>query len=139
MHKILSLALLTCMSSVQAGELSVDINCFSDAKGKINLEFRSYSDADAGPVGGQVRYRQSKTFIPVVYKQTTTLREVEDRPWEFQHTWLEVLDADITGQYDMVTQGALIYSFTYTSKRTGKTIDLSKQTYTDESGKCTWQ
>ena len=65
--------------------------------------------------------------------------QVENRPWEFQHTWLEVLDGDITGQYDMVTLGALIYSFSYTSERTGKTIDLSKQTYTDESGKCTWQ
>lgn len=62
--------------------------------------------------------------------------QVEDRPWEFQHTWLEILNGTITGQ---VTQGALIYSFNYTSERTGKTIDLSKQTYPDESGKCTWQ
>ncbi|WP_407364179.1 hypothetical protein HKW97_24020 (plasmid) [Pseudomonas luteola] len=139
MHKILSLALSICMSSVQAGELSVDSRCFSDAKGKINLEFRAYSDADIGPVGGQVRYRQSRKFIPLVYKQTTTLMEVEDRPWEFQDTWLEVLNGAITGQYDMITQGALIYSFSYTSKRTGKTIHLSKQTYPDESGKCTWQ
>jgi|GEM_PF-4250670 len=62
--------------------------------------------------------------------------QVEDRPWKFQHTWLEISNGTITGQ---VTQGALIYSFNYTSERTEKTIDLSKQTYPDESGKCTWQ
>lgn len=138
MHKYLAPLLLTAISSVHAGELSVDTRCFSDAKKKINLEFRAYSDSEIGWIGGQVRYHQSEKFIQLVYKDTETLREVEDRPWEFQHTWLEILDGAITGQYKLVSQGSVIYGFIYTSKLTGKSVDISNQTYTYKHEKCTW-
>ncbi|AWT11966.1 hypothetical protein DM292_18050 [Stutzerimonas frequens] len=138
MYKSLASILIVTAHSAHAGELSVDVRCFSDSKDKINLEFRAYSDPEIGWVGGQVRYRQSKKFIQLVYDGTETLREVEDRPWEFQHTWLEILDGAITGQYKLVSQGAVIYEFTYTSKSTGSTVDISNQTYPDTHGKCTW-
>lgn len=139
MHKLLAPLLLAVVPTAHAGELSVDIRCFSDYKEKINLEFRAYLDPEIGRVGGQVRYRQSKSFIQLVYYSTETLREVEDRPWEFQHTWLEILDGAITGQYKLISQGAIIYGFSYTSKSTGRTVDISKQTYPDAHGKCTWR
>ncbi len=139
MNKFLTPLLLGAASTVNAGELSVDVRCFSDAKEKINLEFRAYSDPEIGWVGGQVRYRQSKKFIQLVYGGTETLSEVEDGPWEFQHTWLEILDGSITGQYNLISQGAVIYGFSYTSKSTGRTVDISNQTYPDTNGKCTWE
>ncbi|WP_415753813.1 hypothetical protein [Pseudomonas leptonychotis] len=138
MHKLLAFLFLAAISSVHAGELSVDTRCLSDSKKKINLEFRIYTDSDIGWVGGQLRYRQSEKYIQLTYKSTETLREVEDRPWEFQHTWLEILNGAITGKYEMVSQGAIIYKFTYTNETTGKTVDISNETYTDKTGKCTW-
>lgn len=59
-----------------AGVLYVDTRCFSNAKNTINLEFRAYSDAEIGWIGGQVKYRQSDEFIPLAFKGTETLREV---------------------------------------------------------------
>ncbi len=98
MYKFLAPILLIVFHSAHAAELSVDIRCFSDSKEKINLEFRAYSDPEIGWVGGQVRYRQSKKFIQLVYNGTKTLREVAGRPWEFQHIgwkfWMEPLLAN---------------------------------------------
>lgn len=121
-----------------AGEMSVDIRCFSDSKNKIQLEFRTYTDEDIGWVGGQVRYRQSKEFIPLVFSGSKTLTEIKDRPWEFEHIWLEVVGGTINGEYRLISQGANVYGFSYTNRKTGKTIQLSEQSYIDESGKCTW-
>ncbi len=134
---LLLLALLSPLSN--ASEVDVDKRCFTNESGKIKLEFRVYNDADIGWVGGQVRYYQSKTFIPLVYQGTETLMEVEDRPWEFQHTWLEVLDGAITGKYQMVSQGAVIYRLTYTSQKTGKTVDISNNDLANAEGKCPWE
>lgn len=139
MHKYVAPLLLSMIPTLaDAGVLSVDTRCFSNAKNTINVEFRAYTDSEIGWIGGQVKYRQSDEFIPLAFKGTETLREVPDRPWEFEHTWLEILDGKIAGQYKMVSQGAVIYAFTYTSKRSGKVVDISEQSYIDEDGACTW-
>ena len=125
--------------SVQAKELGVDIRCFSDPAKKIQLEFRTYSDEGIGWVGGQVRYGQSKKFIPLVFKGSKTVMDLKDRPSEFKHTWLEVVDSAISGKYQLNSQGANVYGFSYTSHKTGKTTNLPVASQLDEYGKCVWK
>ncbi|MGF1727359.1 hypothetical protein [Photobacterium nomapromontoriensis] len=48
------------------------------------------------------------------------------------------MDGKINGQYSFLSQGALLYDLTYTNRHSGKVIDISKQTMTDESGQCVW-
>ena len=131
--------LLMLSFRVYPEELSVDVRCFSSPNKNINLEVRLYTDDKIGWIGGQVRYKQSKEFIPLVFQKTETIREVEDRPWEFKHTWLEIVNGKINGQYVFVSQGALTYDFTYINKHSGKSVDLSKFTPPNKNGVCVWK
>lgn len=41
-----------------------------------------------------------------------------DRPSQFTTTWVEVSNGAVTGDYEMVSQGARIYGMTYTNYKT---------------------
>jgi hypothetical protein len=123
----------------QAKQPGADIRCFSDSAKQIQVEFRTYSDDGIGWVGGQVRYGQSQQFIPLVFNGSKTVKKIKDRPSEFEHTWLEVVDGAISGQYRLNSQGANVYGFAYTSLKTGKTTNLPVVSWVDESGKCVWK
>ena len=139
MKALLALGFLVTALPLRAGELSVDVRCFSDLSGKIQLEFRAYEDRTIGWVGGQVRYKHSDTFIPLVFGKTETLTEIPGRPWEFKHHWFEIVEGAVNGQYHLISQGAGVHGFSYTSQTSGKTIDLSEQSYPNEAGVCPWQ
>lgn len=49
-------------------------------------------------------------------------------------------DGKINGEYEMMSQGAIVYSMTYTNARTGKKIDFAWAQDVDASGKtgCRW-
>ncbi|EGU29133.1 hypothetical protein [Vibrio scophthalmi] len=131
--------LFGCVStSLLANDVMVDTRCFSSPNGKINLELKTYLDRDIGWVGGQVRYKQSKHYIPLVYKGSETINEVPDRPWEFKHTWLEVVDGKINGRYEFHSQGAVMWNLHYIHS-SGRSVDLSNQSYNlDDNGQCIW-
>lgn len=128
----------TLAGPARAADASVDVRCFSDAAGKVQLEFRVYGDEAIGWVGGQVRYRTSKTYIPLAFAGSTTLQDIEDRPSEFRHRWLEIVDGRINGEYALSSQGANVYGFEYVGRRTGKRVSLPKASLPDESGACAW-
>lgn len=134
------LALLTIFASASlfANDVMVDTRCFSSPNGKINLELKTYLDRDIGWVGGQVRYQQSESYIPLVYQESETINEVPDRPWEFKHTWLEIVDGKINGRYEFHSQGAVMWNLHYIHS-SGRRVDLSHQSYnTDDHGQCSW-
>ena len=138
MKALLALGLLVIALPLKASDLSVDIRCFSDPSGSVQLEFRTYTDRIIGWVGGQVRYKHSDTFIPLVFDKTETLTEIPGRPWEFKHHWLEIVDGTVKGQYQLISQGAGVHGFSYKGQMSDKTIDLSKQSYPNEAGVCSW-
>ena len=129
---------LFALAGASASPTSVDTRCFSDARHKVQLEFRVYSDEGIGWVGGQVRYRQSKEFIPLVFQHSDVLQDIEGRPSEFEHRWLEVVDGAITGEYRLTSQGANVYGFRYLNRKTGKAFELPEQSFPDEAGTCRW-
>jgi hypothetical protein len=52
----------------------------------------------------------------------------------------KMADGKINGEYEMMSQGAIVYSKTYTNARTGKKIDFAWAQDVDASGKtgCRW-
>lgn len=44
--------------------------------------------------------------------------QVTTTPWE-------MIDGKIDGEYEMISQGAVVYSMTYTNARTGKKTDFA--------------
>ena len=64
----------------------------------------------------------------------------QGRPWQYQNTWVEIVDGRIAGQYVVVTQGANIYGFDYKNVRNGKAFRFAQDVaaYTDADGRCTW-
>ncbi|WP_434999184.1 hypothetical protein ACRZ5S_15000 [Vibrio scophthalmi] len=131
--------LFGCVStSLLANDVMADTRCFSSPNGKINLELKTYLDRDIGWVGGQVRYKQSESHIPLVYQGEETINEVPDRPWEFKHTWLEIVDGKINGRYEFHSQGAVVWNLHYIHN-SGRNVDLSSQSYNlDDNGQCIW-
>ncbi len=113
------------------------IRCFSSPNGKINLELRTYRDQDIGWIGGQVRYKQSESYIPLVYQGSETINEVPDRAWEFKHTWLEIVDGQVSGRYTFRSQGAVMWDLHYIHS-SGRVIDLSQPGHLDENDQCVW-
>jgi hypothetical protein len=93
-----------------------DVYCFSsDIKGTRNFEFRMLFDQSTKFSSGFVRYQNSKSIIPLVLKSADEQTLSAGRPDELTSTWLEVNRGKITGEYEMVSQGANIYSMVYTN------------------------
>jgi hypothetical protein len=64
----------------------------------------------------------------------------EDGPYQFTTTWIEVADGALTGEYEMVSQGARIYGMTYMNYKSGKKYSFEQDISMDsppETG-CQW-
>jgi hypothetical protein len=98
-----------------------DVYCFSsDIKGIQNFEFRTFFDQSTKFSSGFVRYKNSKSMIPLVLTSADEQTLSAGRPDELSSTWLEVNRGKISGKYEMVSQGANIYSMIYTNYGTQK-------------------
>ena len=98
-----------------------------------------YSDATHNWNGGYVKYGNSKSPITIVYQTSKILNETEGRPIYFENTWLEIVGAEITGKYVIGSQGANIYNFEYTNRKSGKKYSFSEtieRNSTDDG--CKW-
>lgn len=138
MKGLFGLLVLFVSCPATAGDISVDVRCLSDASNGVQLQFRTYQDPKVGWVGGQVRYRISDTFIPLVLHKERVEREIPGRPSEYQYTWLEVFDGRINGEYRLSSQGANLYNFTYTNRDSGKRTELTERHGRREDGACKW-
>ncbi|NTX27167.1 hypothetical protein HT746_08475 [Burkholderia pyrrocinia] len=134
-------ALLLCIALPASAEVSTEVLCFRTNGDKpVRFELRTYYDDVAKWSGGVVRYAKSKTAIPLLFKHRDEEILAEDRPYQYTTTWWEMVDGKINGEYEMMSQGAVVYSMTYTNARTGKKTDFAWAPDVDASAKsgCRW-
>lgn len=104
-----------------------EVRCLTGGENqKIKIELGMYDDASNRWSGGYVKHGKKKPPIPIVPVERVDTPFPEGRPSEEDSTWLEIGPSGVIGQYEMMTQGALIYSFTYQNKKTGKKYDFSE-------------
>ncbi|MFJ2364910.1 hypothetical protein ACIPIN_14655 [Pseudomonas sp. NPDC087697] len=102
-------------------EVVAESFCFSLAdKGSVNFELRTYFDPLTKWSGAFVKYSKSKSPISLVLKVANSEELDAQTPEQTTRTWLEVSEGEITGQYEMMSQGGSILSMTYTKKANGK-------------------
>ncbi|KAG8155002.1 hypothetical protein [Burkholderia catarinensis] len=133
--------LLLCIALPASAEVSTEVLCFrTDGDKPVRFELRTYYDDVAKWSGGVVRYAQSKTAIPLLFKHEEQEELAEGRPYQFTTTWWEMVDGKINGEYEMMSQGAMVYSMTYTNARTGKKTAFGRALDVDASAKsgCRW-
>ncbi|WP_224082179.1 hypothetical protein [Cupriavidus laharis] len=141
MKKISISIIILSLSSPVFCQVKTDIYCFrSTASISRDFELRMYYDYGVKWEGGVVKYRGSKIPITLVLKENEIEKLSDYAPYQQTRTWLEVYGGKIAGEYEMMSQGANIYSMTYTSsknhKKTGFIFDPNISS-SPESG-CQW-
>ncbi|MPV67066.1 hypothetical protein GD429_14680 [Burkholderia sp. BE17] len=134
-------AVLLCISLPALAKVSTEVFCFtSDGDKPVRFEMRTYYDDAVKWTGGMVRYAKSKTALPLVIGHEEEEVPAEDRPHQFTTTWIEMVDGKINGEYEMRSQGARIYTMTYTNARTRKKTNFTWAFDADASEKtgCRW-
>lgn len=135
------IALLLLCPLAAHSEVTTEVYCFRSQEGKsINFEFRTYYDSVAKWSGASVKYSKSKKAISLVYKDSEEEVLDPNRPSQFTTRWVEVSDGLVTGDYAMVSQGALIYAMLYTNYKSGKKYTFEHDSNMDsppETG-CQW-
>lgn len=127
---------------VYANDTSVDVHCFASPDDSTVLELRLYLESEVW-VGGLVLYRGADDFIPLVFEHEEMIEDVPGGPDKYRATWLEVVNGEVTGKYEVFTQRAAIYDFAYLDRTTGERVDLSvqtppRETWLDLNGVCDW-
>lgn len=102
-------------------EVMSEIYCFGmDESSPVKFELRTYYDTTSKWQGGFVKYALSGVPIPLVLTDSESEEVSPHRPWQLTRTWSEVLEGKVTGAYEMVSQGGMIVSMSYTNKSSGK-------------------
>lgn len=120
-----------------------DIRCLQATGGAKSprLTLTLFSHEEGQLSGGMVHYAGQSNSLPIVFKSSEVVNEVEGRSWEFRSTWLEVLPSEerIGGRYSFHHQGAVLFNFQYHNLRTGKTFHFEEAYEAlDNSGHCNW-
>lgn len=140
MHRCIVAVLLviSAFPALAQRPVAQDFRCLSSGTGGIQLEFRMFSDPDSHWTGGYVKYRKSALAIPLVLKSSDGVEMAEGRPWEYTDVWLEVSGGKISGEYEVIRQGANIYGFTYQNRKTAKRIDFIQDNGAMGEEGCVW-
>lgn len=141
---IATTVLLTATSAFAKAPIEENFRCLTTGEpNPIQLEFRVLSDPSSSWVGGYIHYRKSKTVIPLALKSTRVTDKPEGRPWGYTDLWVEVSDGQITGEYEVMHQGALINSFVYRNRKSGKQysfeMDVDDRDVDINSDVCVWK
>lgn len=139
MKKYLLIVFLALPIAAHA-DVSSEAFCFTSGGAKpTNFEMHTYYNASVNFSSGFIKYQNSKDMIPLVFADSTTETLSKDTPDEATTTWLEVFGGQVTGEYEMTSQGTSVVSMTYTSrKRRGKKGFLLNADMI-EDGSCKWQ
>ncbi|MEG0184499.1 MAG: hypothetical protein RR704_13720 [Stenotrophomonas sp.] len=99
----------------------------------VHLEWRWLADGRA-----DVRYHRHRQRLALrrISEETTVL--AEDRPYQFDTVWEERVDGRVTGHYTLSTQGARVYSFSYTRQRDGRRTDFAEDLQAFQDDGCHW-
>ena len=135
---------LVMLCSACATAWADDVRCLQSTDGgkpiRMSLSILATPDGHFSRVG-TVHYAGQSDSLPIVFKSSEVVYEVEDRPWEFLSTWLEVLPDEerIGGRYSFHHQGAVLFGFQYLNLRTGKTYHFEEnRAVLDQHNGCNW-
>jgi hypothetical protein len=102
-------------------QITFEDYCFSSGGvNPVRFELRTYHDRSFNWSGAFVKYEKSKVPISLAFDYTNVEGLDNDQPAQSTDSWLEVWGNKISGQYEMVSQGATVYSMTYTNNATKK-------------------
>ncbi|MDT6960971.1 hypothetical protein QTN24_05650 [Cupriavidus sp. SZY C1] len=138
--RYLSLVLFLYCALPQAS-VETNILCLNPVDaGFENLEFRRYHDRTIGWEGGAARYQSAANAMPLILGDRRIDVLDPARPYQVTETWLEVGAGKLIGKYELMSQGAVVYSFAYTQLSNGKTVDfLQAQQYEPQpDARCDW-
>jgi hypothetical protein len=122
-------------------EISHDTFCFSSGQAKsTNFEMQTYFDSSRKLSWGFVKYRNSRQAIPLILAESSSETLDRNAPDGETTTWVEVYGKQVTGEYQMVSQGTMVRSMVYINKKSGKktAFGLNSGAATD-TGSCDWQ
>lgn len=124
---------------VAHADISSEIMCFGSGGVKsVNFEIRTYYDSSTKFSFGFVRYRNSKQTIPIVLNRSISENLGNNMPDQTTNTWTEVYDGKVTGEYEMISQGAGVSSMVYTRKQGNKKIAFFLNADAITSTGCQW-
>jgi hypothetical protein len=141
MKALLFTASLFFIPLIANAEITHDTFCFSSGAAKLaNFEMQIYFDSSSKLSWGFVRYQNSRQAIPLILADSTSETLDKTAPDEETTTWVEVYGKQVTGEYQMVSQGTMISSMVYIDKKSGKktAFGLKSDAATD-TGSCNWQ
>ena len=120
-------------------DISSEIMCFGSGGVKsVNFEIRTYYDSSAKFSFGFVRYQNSKQKIPLVLSGSIDETLDKNMPDQTTNTWVEVYNGKVTGEYEMISQGASVSSMIYTKKQGNKKIAFLLNADAITSSGCQW-
>lgn len=113
-----TLLLITCLFPITANcEVISELFCFSPTnKNKLNLELRTYYDTTTKWSGAFIKSAGSENKISLVTESIQSDNLNSQTPEQTTKNWLEVAHGEITGEYEMISQGGNIISMSYTKK-----------------------
>ena len=134
----IALALLALSLTAHA-EVSSETFCFSSGGARpINFELHTYYDPSSKFSSGFVKYQNAKQPIPLVLANSASETLDKTAPDQETTTWIEVFNGQVSGEYEMITQGTAVSSMAYTSrKKNQKTGFMPNTSAMTESG-CKW-
>ncbi|QYY31657.1 hypothetical protein K2O51_12545 [Cupriavidus pinatubonensis] len=143
MRRIDFIAFLLLSPPLAIGQPSSEIYCFrslSTSGKSVNCELHTYYDQFSKWSGGFVKYEKSGKPITLALRDQLFEELSENAPQQITTTWLEIHENKINGEYEMMSQGAMIYAMTYTNYRSRKKSAFLFDPHvsaTNESG-CKW-
>ncbi|WP_448683159.1 hypothetical protein [Pseudomonas nicosulfuronedens] len=128
------------ISNTSPAAISTEGFCFHSTEKEIQLEFRTFFERESRWRGGYVKYSTSNAAIPIILKSTEESYSTSDSPADSTSTWIEIDNGEISGEYEISSQGVNVYDFNYTKRKNGKkyyfTLDPNID-FSIESG-CRW-
>ena len=139
--KSLLICVLLLISLPAHCEVTVDDFCFNSGGAKpVRLEMRKYYDNVLKWSGAYVRHEKSTTPISLVYAGSQAEMVESDRPIQLTEKWIEISGNKISGEYEIFSQGANVYSMeykNYASRKKFYFIQDSDVTPSSQAG-CGW-
>ncbi|WP_271411945.1 hypothetical protein [Pseudomonas sp. Q1-7] len=130
------------MFSVWGRAEEFEVKCFTYLKSDgapINLKFSTMFVASDRYRIGYVVYEKPNKPILLYYSGRVERVFEEDRPFEVTTKWREIVEGQPGGEYTIVSQGAIIYSFSYKSI-SGDVFDFTYNSKATDIGRgeCNW-
>lgn len=131
------LAVLVCavlLANTAAAAAAQDHRCLTGGRNdRIHLLWRWLDDGSA-----DVQYAGQRARLPVQQLSLDTTVLAEDRPYQFDSVWEELIEGRLNGRYYLTTQGARVYGFSYERARDGRRTEFSEDLEAWQEDGCHW-